>query len=111
MAMMVRAKGPEAVFEELGDGVEAAFQELGQEEEGHPDEGDGGEPLVAGDGHADPVGGLPGHADELLGEMLAAMREKPTSHQVRRRARRGSSCRRLSRSPRRFCCPDRFRGR
>ena len=67
MAITVRANGVVAVLEELGDRVDAALEKLRQEEERDDDQGDGGHPLVAGDGHAEPVGGLAAHADELLG--------------------------------------------
>ena len=56
-----------AVFKELGDGVNAAAQKFRQEDERHHHERDGGHPFVGGDRHAEPVGGLAGHADELFG--------------------------------------------
>jgi hypothetical protein len=55
-----------AVFEKLGDRVDAALEEGGQEYERDENQRDGGHPLVTGDGHAQPVGRLAAHADELL---------------------------------------------
>src|SRR5450759_4798173 len=81
-------EGIEAVLEELGHRVDAAAQEGGQEDERHHDQRDGRHPLVARDGEAEPVGGLPAHAHELLGGDVAAMSENPISHHERPRPAR-----------------------
>ena len=57
----------EALFQELRDGEDAALEQHRQEGEGDDDEHDGGQPFIAGDGDAQPVGCLSAHADELLG--------------------------------------------
>ena len=58
---------PVAILKEFRDRVDATPQQFRQKNKGDHHEGNGCHPLIRGNGHPKPVGGLTRHADKLLG--------------------------------------------